>query len=254
MPLRNEINRVRRIFLLSGLAIALAGTGAGRALGDDSNNAVIARTEDYISTLNRLLALYQDSAASAARVFKQRSELYSSGLISRQEFEACRRALEESRSRIEDVRSKIAASQTLIAEARLTEELSKEHMQDQSVKDTVVFHTGPVSFKLSDISRVEDFYSKHFGVPLPISAFGQTELHTRMGFDHRDSVDVAVQPDSPEGLALMKFLTNSGVSFIAFRSALPGSSTGAHIHVGHPSARIAIASIPGPNSTGKPGS
>ena len=254
MPLRNETSRFHRIFLLSGLAIALAGAGAGRALGDDSSNAVIARTEDYISSLNRLLALYEDSAASAATVFKQRSELYSGGLISRQEFEACRRALEESRSRIEDVHSRIAASQTLIAEARLTEELSKEHTQDQSVKETVVFHTGPVSFKLSDISRVEDFYSKHFGVPLPISAFGQTELHTLMGFDHHESVDVAVQPDSPEGLGLMKFLSNSGISFIAFRSALPGSSTGAHIHIGHPSARIAIAGIPGSHSAGNPGS
>jgi hypothetical protein len=254
MPLRNEKNRVRRMLLLSGLAIALAGAGVGRVLGDDSNNTVIARTEDYISSLNRLLALYKDSAVSAAHVFKQRSELYRSGLISRQDFEACRRALEESRSRIEDVRSRITASQTLIAEARLAEELSKEHAQDQSLKETVVFHTGSASFKLSDVSLVEHFYSKHFGIPLPISALGQTELHSRMGFDHRESVDVAVQPDSPEGLALMEFLRTSGISFIAFRSALPGSSTGAHIHIGHPSARIAVAGIPGSHSTGKPGS
>ncbi len=254
MPLRNEFNLVRRMSLLSGLAIVLAATGVARARGDESNNAVIARTEEYISSLNRLLALYEDSSVSAARVFRQRSELYRSGLISRHDFEACRRDLEVSRSRVEDVRSRIAASQTLIAEARLADELTREHGQDHSAWETVVFHTGSALFKLSDISRVQDFYSKHFGVLLPISAFGQTELHTQMGYDHREAVDVAVRPDSPEGLALMKFLGASGISFIAFRSALPGSSTGAHIHIGHPSARITIAGIPGSHSTGKPGS
>jgi hypothetical protein len=74
---------------------------------------------------------------------------------------------------------------------------------------------------------------------LPVSAFGQTALHDRMGFDHRNALDVAVHPDSPEGRALMQYLLDAGIPFMAWRGAVPGSSTGAHIHVGQPSPRIA---------------
>jgi hypothetical protein len=51
-------------------------------------------------------------------------------------------------------------------------------------------------------------------------------------------MDVAVQPDSPEGEALMAYLRSQGIPFIAFRHAVPGSATGAHIHIGRPSHRI----------------
>jgi hypothetical protein len=72
-----------------------------------------------------------------------------------------------------------------------------------------------------------------------VSAFGQTRLHDRLGFDHHDALDVAVHPDSAEGAALIAWLRASGISFIAFRGAVPGASTGAHVHVGEPSPRVA---------------
>jgi len=73
---------------------------------------------------------------------------------------------------------------------------------------------------------------------LPVTASGQSETHNRLGFDHRDSMDVALHPDSAEGKALMAYLRGSGVPFIAFRSSVPGASTGPHIHVGRPSGRL----------------
>jgi len=221
---------------------------------DGPEEAVIERTEEYISSLNQLLALYQNKAGSAERVLEQRTELYGSGLISKREFEASRRSFEEAQGRIEDIRGRIVACGILINEARLAQELSKDHGQDRPLEGAVVFHTGPMLWKLSDISLVEDFYVKHFGVPLPVSALGQTELHSRMGFDHHDAVDVALHPDSSEGLELMEFLRTSGISFIAFRAALPGSATGAHIHIGHPSARIAVATTPSSPLADRPGS
>jgi len=72
-----------------------------------------------------------------------------------------------------------------------------------------------------------------------VSAVGQTETHNQLGFDHREAVDVAVHPDSAEGQALIGYLTSQGVSFIAIRGAIHGSATGAHIHIGPPSKRIA---------------
>jgi hypothetical protein len=37
-------------------------------------------------------------------------------------------------------------------------------------------------------------------------------------------------PDSPQGIALLNYLRGAGIPFIAFRSAVPGSATGAHTH------------------------
>jgi hypothetical protein len=70
---------------------------------------------------------------------------------------------------------------------------------------------------------------------------GQTATHRKLGFDHRHAVDVAVHPDSAEGQVLMHYLRSEGIPFIAFRSAVPGSATDAHIHIGRPSPRIAGA-------------
>jgi hypothetical protein len=51
-------------------------------------------------------------------------------------------------------------------------------------------------------------------------------------------MDVALSPDSSEGKALMDYLRTQGIPFIAFHYAVPGSATGAHIHVGSPSHRL----------------
>ena len=59
-----------------------------------------------------------------------------------------------------------------------------------------------------------------------------------MGFDHRDRVDVALHPDENEGIFLITLLENWGIPYIAFRSAVPGQATGAHIHIGPRSGEI----------------
>lgn len=84
---------------------------------------------------------------------------------------------------------------------------------------------------------IKSFFISKFGRTLPVSAFGQTRLHDRLGFDHRNGIDVALSPDSTEGRAVVDRLRGLGVPFIAFRRAVPGVATGAHIHVGKPSPR-----------------
>ena len=81
-------------------------------------------------------------------------------------------------------------------------------------------------------------FEREFGKPLPISARGDTALHRAMGFDHRGRVDVAVYPDSPEGVWLRDTLELLGVPYFAFRGRVPGKATAAHIHIGPPSLRL----------------
>ena len=96
----------------------------------------------------------------------------------------------------------------------------------------------PARWSLSDAERVESFFMKKFGRPLPVTAYGQSGLHTRWGYDHRRSMDVGLHPDSAEGRALMAFLSTEGIPFIGFRSAIPGVASAPHIHVGFPSRRL----------------
>ena len=100
---------------------------------------------------------------------------------------------------------------------------------------TLVRFNGPARFGVDALPPIERYFLAAAGRPLPVSARGQTALHNRMGLDHRDAVDVAVHPDSAEGRMLTGFLRSHGIPFIGVRGAVPGASTGAHIHIGQPS-------------------
>jgi len=95
----------------------------------------------------------------------------------------------------------------------------------------------PGKWSLAEASKVEKFFATRFGRPLPVSAFGQSDLHTRWGWDHRNGMDVGLHPDSVEGRALIEFLRAESIPFLVFRGPIPGVATGPHIHVGNRSPR-----------------
>ncbi|HEX5604365.1 MAG TPA: hypothetical protein VFX63_17515 [Pyrinomonadaceae bacterium] len=90
---------------------------------------------------------------------------------------------------------------------------------------------------LAEATKVEQFFLSKFKRPLPVSAFGQSDLHTRWGWDHRNGMDVGLHPDSVEGRALIEFLRAESIPFLVFRGPVPGVATGPHIHVGNRSSR-----------------
>ncbi len=97
---------------------------------------------------------------------------------------------------------------------------------------------GNGKWKLADARKIQDFFSARFKKPLPTSAFGQSDLHTRWGLDHRNGIDVGLHPDSVEGRALIEFLRRESIPFLAFRGPIPGVATGPHIHIGNRSPRV----------------
>jgi hypothetical protein len=97
---------------------------------------------------------------------------------------------------------------------------------------------GSGKWKLADAQKVEDFFFTRFKKSLPLTAFGQSDLHTRWGLDHRNGMDVGLHPDSNEGRALIEFLRNESIPFLAFRGPVPGVATGPHIHIGNRSPRV----------------
>jgi hypothetical protein len=96
---------------------------------------------------------------------------------------------------------------------------------------------GTRKWRLSDAAKVEEFFVSKFKRPLPLSAFGQSDLHTRWGLDHRNGMDVGLHPDSVEGRALVEFLRAESIPFLVFRGPVPGVATGPHIHIGNRSPR-----------------
>lgn len=89
--------------------------------------------------------------------------------------------------------------------------------------------------------KVEQSFLRQFGHLLPVSAHGMTAVHRALGFDHRDRVDVALSPDQPEGRWLRGYLESQKIPYFAFRAAVPGKATAAHIHIGPPSGRLRVA-------------
>jgi len=85
---------------------------------------------------------------------------------------------------------------------------------------------GEGSFTREDFKRVVLAFEKQFGKPLPVSAQGETAVHRALGFDHRDRVDVAIFPDTAEGLWLRRYLESSDLPYYAFRDSVPGKATG----------------------------
>ena len=92
-------------------------------------------------------------------------------------------------------------------------------------------------WSIKEATKIKEFFLEKFNKPLPLSAFGQSDLHTRWGLDHRNGMDVNLHPDSVEGRALIAFLRAESIPFLVFRGPIPGVATGPHIHVGNRSSR-----------------
>jgi hypothetical protein len=110
-----------------------------------------------------------------------------------------------------------------------------EHPKPEDESDSPPAQT--VKWSLAEATKVEEFFVSKFKRPLPLTAFGQSDLHTRWGLDHRNGMDVGLHPDSVEGRALVEFLRTQSIPFLVFRGPVPGVATGPHIHIGNRSPR-----------------
>jgi hypothetical protein len=188
----------------------------------------------------KLLELHETERLRLAEQYEQRRDQYYMGLISRDETLRAENALVEAILRVDEDKRWLAETDMAVTEYSMRDELLRLPglaIGGYSESATLLRFNGGAPWSLIDSSKVEKFYSQAFGRALPISAFGQTTTHDRLRFDHRNAIDVALHPDSKEGQSLLTYLRQAGIPFIAFKSAVAGAATGAHIHIGKPSAR-----------------
>lgn len=163
-------------------------------------------------------------------------QLYSEGLIARIELEKSEQDLTAAKARVEETKKADELAKVKAQELTKAQALAKTKT---FVKPTsMITRSSAGNWSIANLSTVQQFFSSTFGKPLPTSAVGQSATHNRMGWDHRNSVDVGVHPDSAEGRALIAYLQNAGIPFLAFKGAIPGVATGPHIHIGSPSHRL----------------
>ena len=209
-------------------------------LRDEYINSV----KEYKGSLQRLLTLYQDSARKAELRVTQSQKLLTDGLVSKREVEQSQTVLAEANLKVTGVQQQISAADTEIAQALLEVESEKQIAKlgpgsKRGLLRTTSFirYSGTGSWLLSQAPKVEAFFQQTFKRPLPIAVFGQGAIHNQWRLDHRNAMDVNLNPDGAEGQALMNFLQQNGIPFSAFRGAIPGVATGPHIHIGMPSHR-----------------
>ena len=205
-----------------------------------AKDEVIAAAQAYKESLAKLLVLQEDEVKMKADVVEKRKALVGQ-IVSRRELEESEHELAAAQAKVTETRRQMADTDNLMTEAKAEAQLAL--LPPPRVGATVssgvlIRYNGPARWALADASKVQGYFLGQFHHALPISAYGQTAVHTQLGFDHSNSIDVAVHPDSAEGQALMSYLRSQGIPFIAFRQAVAGSATGAHIHIGYPSHRI----------------
>jgi hypothetical protein len=206
-------------------------------------------SREYTATLGQLLELYEANAKRTEEQLQKMKDLYAQRLVTRSDMETAEVVAERAREKVVEAQSQLKGAGVQLAEALIeveSEETAPKPKLSPApravggfVRTTAyIRYGGGRAWSLSEAGAIKQFFIMRFGRPLPIHVFGQSPLHDRWGYDHRNAMDIGLNPDSPQGQALVEYLRANGVPFTAFHFAIPGVATGPHIHVGLPSHRI----------------
>ena len=237
-----ELNRIR-VMVETGALPRVQLQKAETAVAD-AEDAVTIRKSIYNQDLTQDQA--DELVAAASRRFERRKKAFDDaknlvdlGVMPSQSLTNPLQEMDFARKEYDlaETRAKLAQQALEMAEAEeaVQAQLAAHHSVMPNIADRF---DGDGIFTPQILQRVETAFASHFGKPLPVSANGETAVHRSLGFDHRGRVDVAVHPDQPEGVWLREYLMQHRIPFFAFRQAVPGKATGAHIHMGPMSTRI----------------
>jgi hypothetical protein len=208
---------------------------------EDAEDLAILRSHLYGKDLlpeqaEQLVTIAQHMVLRRNKSMVRMRQLVESGVISRAEAEASGADFERAQTEMQLALTRASLVQQMAESLRLERSIASIEVQVETHPEwngkLYTRFDGKGMFSTSELQSISAAYIARFAKPMPISADGATAVHKSMGFDHRGRVDVAVNPDQPEGVWLMKFLETRSIPYFAFRMAMPGKATGAHIHIG----------------------
>jgi hypothetical protein len=208
--------------------------------------SLLAAARDHQRALEASMPAREREVREAAASLDRNSELYARGAIPRPALEAAARDVANARVQLDSTRRHIARTAVLITEIEVRRRLSRLpplRPGQYEATEALVRYYGPHELSPAAMTALERYFVRRAGQVLPVSALGQTDVHARLGFDHRHAVDVALHPDTAEGRLVMSWLRERGIAFLAFRGPRTGAATGAHIHIGRPSERIRTVGV-----------
>lgn len=207
-------------------------------------NEYIKLTGEYKSSLEKLIAIYETNVKRAEEKLAESKKLLDEGLISRVQYQQNELALKSAQDTLNGARRQLTDADAQVAAILVETEAEKTiaknlRLARQSLVRTTSFtrFAGGSGWGIGEAWKVQRFFSDTFKKELPIAVFGQGAIHDRWRLDHRNAMDISLHPDTAEGQALLGFLQKNGIPYLAFRSAIPGTATGPHIHIGRPSHR-----------------
>lgn len=214
------------------------------AKAQSSRDELLAATQKYRDSLEGLLTALKERARLENDALEKKQKLIDEGLLVKRALEPHEQELARVNTQMRETEQRITQTDQFKVEVLLLEQLAKNPPKAYQVPGAYYDNTryirymGTVAWSLRGYGQIEGFFQANFKRVLPVSAFGQSDTHNRLGFDHSNSFDVALHPDTAEAQALMSYLRTHGIPFTAFRGAIPGNATGAHIHIGSPSRRM----------------
>jgi ribosome-binding protein aMBF1 (putative translation factor) len=201
-------------------------------------------TKEYKASLEKLLTFYEADVKKAEEKLALSQKLLAEGLIAKAQVTENEQALAAAQAKVTETKHQMSGADDQIAGVLVEEEADQQLAKNltlakQRLVSTSSFirFTGGPGWNLGEAWKVQRFFSDTFHRELPIAVFGQGAIHDRWRLDHHNSMDIQLHPDSAEGQALLNFLQRNAIPFLAFRSAIPGTATGPHIHIGRPSHR-----------------
>jgi hypothetical protein len=201
-------------------------------------------TNEYKASLEKLVVFYEADVKKTEEKVATSEKLFAEGLIAKGQLEESQRTLAEAKQKVAETRRLMTSADDQVAAILVEEDADQQlaknlHLAKQRLVRTSSFirFTGGPGWNLGEAWKVQRFFSDTFHRELPIAVFGQGAIHDRWRLDHRNSMDISLHPDSAEGQALLNFLQRNAIPYLAFRSAIPGTATGPHIHIGRPSHR-----------------
>jgi hypothetical protein len=201
-------------------------------------------TKDYKASLEKLLAFYEADVQKAEDKLTLSQKLLAEGLIAKAQVTENENAVTVAKAKVAETKRQMNSADDQIAGVLVEDEADKELAKNLALAkqrlvrtSSFIRFTGGPGWNLGEAWKVQRFFSDTFHRELPVAVFGQGAIHDRWRLDHHNSMDISLHPDSAEGQALLNFLQRNGIPYLAFRSAIPGTATGPHIHIGRPSHR-----------------
>lgn len=238
------MGRVGKAVMLAALVSALSSSAFAQKEAVVADATVRLRlAEIQLENAERELSQAETEVIRAEQLAKKYRALAAHGVVARQELEKAESDAEQARLRLAAVQEVVALAREVVERAR--DYLAKAHTADaespspplRPLITRVSRSTGRGSWTNEDFSILLREFKARFHTDLPVSAYGQTPTHDRLGLNHHGRIDVALHPESEAGQWVVRFLSERGIPYIAFTGQVPQSATGAHIHIGPPSTK-----------------